>query len=239
MRLLAVDTALDALAVALLTRDGDRIGVSSSTEVIGRGHAERLMGAIGAHLAEAGVELAEIDAFAVTIGPGSFTGIRVGVAAVRGFALATGRPAIGVSTLEALAAEALALAPGRAVLAVLDARKDEVYAQLFDAVGDALGRAEVIAPALAAERAIAAEAAVFGPGAALVAARAPALTVIGTPAHPSIETVARLALAKLDACGSACERPAPLYVRAADAKPQDGARLARLTPDAVLGGMSR
>lgn len=238
MKLLAVDTALDALAVALLRRDGDRVDVVASTETIGRGHAERLMGAIDALLDRAGTTLSEIDAFAATIGPGSFTGIRIGVAVVRGFALAARKPAVGIPTLEALAAEARLARPGRTVFALLDARKDEVYAQGFDAEGRALGRAEVIAPALVAERARAADAILVGTGASLVAALAD-LEVLAAPTIPRIETVARLALARLDACGGACEKPSPLYVRPADAKPQDGHRLARLTPEAMLGGDGR
>ncbi|NLH81326.1 MAG: tRNA (adenosine(37)-N6)-threonylcarbamoyltransferase complex dimerization subunit type 1 TsaB [Phyllobacteriaceae bacterium] len=238
MKLLAVDTALEALAVALLTREGDRVDVVAETEIIGRGHAERLIGAIEALLDRAGTTLAEIDAFAATVGPGSFTGIRIGVAAVRGFALAAHKPSVGVPTLEALAAEGRALRPGRAVLAALDARKDEVYAQGFDADGHALGRAEVSSPVRVAEASITAEAVLIGTGAPLVAAHAPALEVLAAPTVPGIETIARLALARLDACG-ACVKPSPLYVRPADAKPQDGARLARLTPEALLGGGTR
>lgn len=235
MKLLAVDTALDALAVAVLVRDGERVDVVASTEIIGRGHAERLMGAIDAVLARAGVDLDAIDAFAVTTGPGSFTGIRIGLAVTRGFALAAARPSVGIPTLEALAAEARASVSGRAIFAVLDARKDEVYAQGFDAAGAALDRAEVLAPALVAARASVLDAVLVGTGAALVAAHAPALTVLAEPRIPAIETVARLALARLDACGGVCDKPSPLYVRPADAKPQDGRRLARLTPEALLG----
>lgn len=239
MKLLAVDTALDALAVALLEREGERVDVRAESEIIGRGHAERLMGAIEGLLTRAGTTLAEIDAFAVTTGPGSFTGIRIGVAVTRGFALASGRPAVGIPTLEALAAEAREQAPGRTVYAVLDARKDEVYAEGFDPTGAPLGRAEVIAPARVAERAVASNAVLVGTGADLVAAHAPELTVLARPRIPGIETVARLALARLDACGGACDKPSPLYVRPADAKPQDGRRLARLTPEALLGEAGR
>ncbi|MCE1235294.1 MAG: tRNA (adenosine(37)-N6)-threonylcarbamoyltransferase complex dimerization subunit type 1 TsaB [Hyphomicrobiales bacterium] len=238
MKLLAVDTALEALAVALLVREGDRVAVTASTELIGRGHAERLMGAVERLLGEANVALGEIDAFAATIGPGSFTGIRIGVAATRGFALAARKPSVGVSTLEALAAEARAAHPGRAVFAALDARKDEVYAQGFDAEGREIDRAVVTAPAKVAEAARAASALLVGSGAALVGAHAPDLEALAAPALPSIEIVARLALARLDAC-SACAKPSPLYVRPADAKPQDGARLARLTPEAFFGGGAR
>ncbi|MER2606977.1 MAG: tRNA (adenosine(37)-N6)-threonylcarbamoyltransferase complex dimerization subunit type 1 TsaB, partial [Siculibacillus sp.] len=88
MMLLALDTALDDCAAALLVREGDAVTVVSEVETIGRGHAERLMSTVERLMTRAGATLAAVDAFAVTVGPGSFTGIRVGVAAARGFALA-------------------------------------------------------------------------------------------------------------------------------------------------------
>ena len=235
MKLLAVDTALDACSVALLTRDGERIDVVAVEEIIGRGHAERLMQTVAAVMAKAGVALAEVDAFAVTVGPGSFTGIRVGVAAVRGFALATGRPAVGVATLDVLADAARALAPGRAIAAVIDARKDEVYCGLFAADGTALDRPAVVPIAEAAARARACDAILVGSGAPLLRAVEPALVASEAAPLPAIAAVARLGLARLDACGAAgCAAPSPLYVRPPDAKPQDGARLARLDPGVLL-----
>jgi len=235
MILLAIDTALDACAAALARDDADAPILARESETIGRGHAEKLMAVVDAALLRAGVALTEVDAFAVSIGPGSFTGIRVGVAAVRGFAVATGRPAIGVSSLEALAAEARATAPGRPVLALLDARKDEVYAQPFAADGSALAEPVVIAPARAAEIARRHGAGLVGSGAALVAAFAPECPVLGEQAFPDVVTLARLALARL-AEGETPMAPAPLYVRPADAKPQAHARLARLTPGSIGGG---
>src|SRR5215207_11035135 len=104
--ILALDTSLEDCAVAIAA--GGR--VTLVRETIGRGHAERLFGMVEAALAEAGLRLADIDRFAVTVGPGSFTGIRVGVAAARGFALATGKPAVGISTLAAHAAAARTIA---------------------------------------------------------------------------------------------------------------------------------
>ena len=135
MILLAVDTALDACAAAVARLRDGAVEVVGVTEVIGRGHAECLMRVVDDALARAGVAHVDLDGYAVSIGPGSFTGIRVGVAAVRGFALAAGKPAVSVTSLEALAEEGRALVPARPLLAVLDARKDEVYAQAFDADG--------------------------------------------------------------------------------------------------------
>lgn len=234
MILLAVDTALDACAAAVLIEaDGER-RLFAASEVIGRGHAERLMAVVGEATERAGIGLDAVEAFAVTIGPGSFTGIRVGVAAVRGFALATGRPAIGIGTLPALALEARALAPGRAVTAVIDARKDEVYAQSFAADGRPLDAAVVIGRAAAAERARALDTVVIGSGAPLLAALDPGLEIAAATPFPAIATIADLAAAAL-AAGGPPRPPSPLYVRAPDAKPQAGHRLARLMPTALDG----
>jgi tRNA threonylcarbamoyladenosine biosynthesis protein TsaB len=228
MILLVVDTALDACAAAVVTTGGGDRTVVAESETIGRGHAERVMTVIGRAVDRAGIRLADVDAFAASVGPGSFTGIRVGVAAVRGFAVATGRPAIGVSSLDALAREAAVVAPGRPILAVLDARKDEVYTRAFAADLSALGPPSVVAVEIAAEEARRLGAVLVGSGAPLVAARAPDLAVAGTQRFAAIETLAGLAADRL-ALGDRTP-PAPLYVRAPDAKPQSAHRLARLTP---------
>lgn len=236
MILLAVDTALDACAAAVATLRDGAVAVVAETEVIGRGHAECLMRVVETALARAGVAHVDLDGYAVSIGPGSFTGIRVGVAAVRGFALAAAKPAVSVSSLEALAAEARALTPGRAVIAALDARKDEVYAQAFAADGSALGPAFVAPAARAAGLAAELGAGVIGSGAALLVAVDPALDVVAATPFPAIETIARLALPRLAAAKPGRDLPAPLYVRPPDAKPQGAARLARLTPGGLLAG---
>jgi len=128
MNLLAIDTALDRCSVGVARAGGPAVLVS---ETIGRGHAERLFGMVAAAMAEAGLAFADLDRIAVTVGPGSFTGVRVGVAAARGFALVLARPAVGIGTLEAIAEEARSLAGDVPVLAALDARHGEVYAQAF------------------------------------------------------------------------------------------------------------
>ncbi|TBW36413.1 tRNA (adenosine(37)-N6)-threonylcarbamoyltransferase complex dimerization subunit type 1 TsaB [Siculibacillus lacustris] len=228
MILLAVDTALAACSAAVAHRDGEGVSVTARGEVIGRGHAERLMAVIAAATEAAGVTLAEVEAFAVTVGPGSFTGLRVGVAAVRGFALATGRPALAIGTLEALAAEAALARPGRSILAVLDARKDEVYVQSFDAAGAPLDAPAVATRTAAAARAVALDAVLIGSGALPIVALEPRLEIAGPQDFAAIETIAHLAFARFDA--GAFVSPRPLYLRPPDAKPQTAARLARLTP---------
>ena len=120
-------------------------------------------------MGEAGLAFADLDRIAVTVGPGSFTGLRVGIAAARGFGLVTGCELVGIGTLDVHAAEAQAIAPGRPVLVLLDARRDEVYGQLFDADGSPAGEAAVADAAVFARR-LPADAVLAGSGAARVAA---------------------------------------------------------------------
>jgi tRNA threonylcarbamoyladenosine biosynthesis protein TsaB len=98
-----------------------------------KGHAERLMPMVGEVLASAGCTPRDCTRFITTVGPGSFTGIRVAIAAARGFAVATGRPAVGVSTLQALAHDLLA--SHATVLAVVDARHGHAYGSFFGREG--------------------------------------------------------------------------------------------------------
>jgi tRNA threonylcarbamoyladenosine biosynthesis protein TsaB len=107
MRILAIDCALDACAAAVLDSDPGTI-IASQSRVMLRGHAEALMPLIARVMDEAAVEFSELDRIAVTVGPGSFTGLRVGISAARGIALAAGKPAIGLTTLAGLAAPHIA-----------------------------------------------------------------------------------------------------------------------------------
>ena len=125
--LLAVETATAAPSVALWRGDA-LLGERAADP--GRATAEALLPALDALLADARVALAAVEGFAVSIGPGSFTGLRIGVATVKGLAFGTARPAVAVSTLAALARHAPGPAP---VAAVLDARRGEVYAAGFAA----------------------------------------------------------------------------------------------------------
>ncbi len=133
MLLLAIDTAGPACAVALLRgEDGTAEILARSSEAIGNGHAERLMPMIEAALAEAGVAFADLDRIAVTTGPGSFTGVRVGVAAARGLALALDIPAVGIGSLDALAFPEVRGRDSGTVVAALDAKRGEIYALAKD-----------------------------------------------------------------------------------------------------------
>ncbi len=201
MIFLAIDTAANLCAACVCDTQGGERG--RAVLDLGKGHAEHLMAVIEEALAAAGCAYADLDAVAVSVGPGSFTGVRVGVSAARGLALALGIPAVGVSTLEALAAEARGDTP-RAVLARVEAGRGQAYVAAYAADG---------APT-------------FGP-AAVTVEEADAMTAdtlaAGTTAD--IAVYARLAAAKL-AAGHA-EKPKPLYLRDADAKPQGSFALPR------------
>lgn len=221
MLILALDTSLDACAVAVAT--GGRI-IAERTEVIGRGHAERLMGLIAAVLADAGVGYDAIERIGVTVGPGSFTGIRVGVAAARGLRLALRRPLIGISTLDAAAEAIAATAGGLPILAAWDARRDEVYARFYAADGTPTGEA-MAAPAAEVAAMLGGRAhACVGSGAPLVATFAgDAARVVDLRGHAPIAAVARLTARAVEPEAP----PLPLYMRPADAKPQVAAGVAR------------
>ena len=144
MRILGFDTATSACSAALW-RSGTV--VARRFEPMARGQSERLMPMIREVLDEAGTGFADLDLLAVTRGPGAFTGLRIGLAAARGLALATGLPCLGVTTLDALAcavpAEEIA---GRTLLAVIDAKRADLYAQAFGAGLTPLGPPAALLP---------------------------------------------------------------------------------------------
>ena len=215
---LALDCSARFCAVALYDAATDRILASASPD-IGRGHAEQLPAIVEAVLAEAGLNLSRIERIGVTVGPGSFAGIRVGVAFARGLGLALGAPCVGVGSLEALAIPA-ARETGKPVMAVLDAKRDHVWALLVDIDGNLLVPAAEFTPAAAAALARDSSCGLIGSGAALLSGIEASLAsrIIADPAAPKIEDVARIA-ACLD---PGANLPEPRYLRDADAKPQTG-----------------
>jgi tRNA threonylcarbamoyladenosine biosynthesis protein TsaB len=226
MRVLAIDTALEACSAAVLDTERGAISAHESLPMV-RGHAEALLPLIARVMDSAGLEFAALDRIAVTTGPGSFTGLRVGIAAARGIALAAGKPAIGLSTLAAFAAPLVAADDTLPVVVAIDARHDNVYLQVFGPSGRT-----IVAPRLATLREALRAAATGGPrlvgtAAEMLAAawpagqRAPHL--VDPRRAPDIDWVARLGAAAL-ATGAP---PKPLYLRAPDAQPQNAAQLAR------------
>lgn len=129
MLILAMESTAKAASVALV-RDG--MLVAQSTQCSGLTHSRTLLPMAEDLLKNAGVKLSEVDRFAVAQGPGSFTGVRIGVAAVKGLAWAAEKPAVGVSTLEAMAWHGLAAGEGSLVCCAMDARRNQVYNALFE-----------------------------------------------------------------------------------------------------------
>jgi tRNA threonylcarbamoyl adenosine modification protein YeaZ len=225
MRVLAIDTALEACSAAVLdTASGI---VARESLPMERGHAEALMPLVAGVLDRAKLQFAEIDRIAVTTGPGSFTGLRVGISAARGLALAASRPAIGLSTLAAFAAPLIAANDTLPIVVAIDARHDHVYLQVFGP-----GGRTVVAPRLVGLREALRIAAsgtprLVGTGAEMLAAAGPAgekpPSAVEARRAPDIDWVARLGAAASETGAP----PKPLYLRAPDAQPQDAARLAR------------
>jgi len=125
MKILAVDTALGACSAAIL--DGEKT-LAHRFEPMERGHVEALAPMVETAMREAGVTFAELDRLAVTTGPGTFTGQRVGLAFMRGLRVALKKPLVGIMTLEAMAAAAMAETGLPVAAALHDARRGEVYA---------------------------------------------------------------------------------------------------------------
>jgi tRNA threonylcarbamoyladenosine biosynthesis protein TsaB len=205
MRILAVDTCLPACSAAVT--DG-QVVVASTSEPMVKGHQERLATMVRELMGQAALGFGDLDRIAVTVGPGSFTGLRVGVAFAKGLASALGIPCVGVGTLEALAGEEAGVAA-----AAIDARRGQIYLQVFEN-----GRPLMAPDALPVETAVA-RLAEFQP-ATLIGSAAPLLApvlpqaVVNPRTTPDPAAIARIA-AKV---GS----PAPvkpLYLRAPDARP--------------------
>jgi tRNA threonylcarbamoyladenosine biosynthesis protein TsaB len=215
---LAFDTAQGALSAAVHDDEGT---LASAFELRTRGHAEELMPMLETVLAEAALGFADLNALAVTIGPGTFTGLRAGLAAARGLALARELPLVGITTLEAIAADVVA-GDDEVIVAAFDAKRGEVYLQAFDAA-----HAPLTEPALVAVADVAAllphrKLLLVGTGAALLEVTLHGFDrrLADAPAQPHADAVARLALQRLEAKGLDAFRvaPAPLYIRAPDAK---------------------
>lgn len=226
MLILAIDTALEACSAALHNVATDET-VARETIPMTRGHAEALIPLIERLMTQSGCEFNDIDAFAVTVGPGSFTGLRVGLSAARGFGLATGKPVIGVSTLATLAAPLLAIDDAIPVVAAIDARHGNLYIQMFGPGGRILVSPRVMALRDATRAVAIGPARLAGSGAALLAEGWPAgerpPLAIFPDATPDPVWLARLA----SVADPARSEPRPLYLKEADAKPQTAGRIAR------------
>lgn len=209
--LLAVDTALGACSVALL--DGDEV-CAHILEPMERGHAERLAPMVDEAMKSAGADFARLTRLAVTTGPGTFTGQRVGLAFMRGLRLALKIPLVGVTTLEAMAAAAMAETGETRAAAIHDARREEAYLLLKD--DDTIVQPPVVLPfvdAVARIRAFGA-CAIAGTGATQARESLGGGFKLSHIRQPDALWVARLAR-NMPAPEDA---PGPLYLRAPDAK---------------------
>lgn len=207
---LALDTCLAACSLAIL--DGDRL-IASHSEPMTRGHQERLAPMVRDSMIQTGLAFGALGRIGVTVGPGSFTGLRVGLAFAKGLALALKIPCVGVGTLEALAASAKSMG---ARVAVIDAGRGNIYLQIFDVAG-AVTMPDILplasAGARLADRPDLGAFTLIGPGATLLAEAMPEARCISLAA-PAPEAVASLAARAI------MEAPRPLYLRPPDARPK-------------------
>jgi tRNA threonylcarbamoyladenosine biosynthesis protein TsaB len=221
MLILAIDTALDACAAGVLDTDAGKL-IAQESQAMKRGHAEALMPLIARVIKASGLSFAGLDRIAATTGPGSFTGLRVGLSAARGIALAANKPVVGVTTLTAYAAPVVSQNLEQPVISAIDARHDHVYFQAVGGNGSSLIRPRVapIEEALGAARFGAPH--LVGNAANILADRWPAQALppfkVDAQAAPDIAWVAWLGAAV-----SPNTAPArPFYLRAPDAKlPKD------------------
>jgi tRNA threonylcarbamoyladenosine biosynthesis protein TsaB len=223
MKLLAIDTATRCCSVAV--RVDDRTAVELAT-LSNRTHSVHLMTLVQQALELAETDLHRLDGLAVTIGPGSFTGLRIGISTAKGLAFAAGKPCIGVSSLEALAFACLPWPNPICVL--MDARKGDVYAAIFRDIGgrlERIGDEQVLAPHAILQT-------IDSPhlfvGDAVPIYEKHIREMVGDHAewapadrhYPKASIVARLAVERL--AGATCEEAArlvPHYIRPSDAEP--------------------
>src|SRR5262245_32084346 len=226
MRVLAIDTALEACSVAVLDTGHAEVRIQESLPMQ-RGHAEALMPLIAHTLQRAHLDVSAIDRIAVTTGPGSFTGLRVGIAAARGIALASGKPAIGLTTLAAFAAPFIAADDTLPVIVAIDARHDHVYLQVFGPGGRTVVAPRVTPLREALRVSTGGAPRIIGTAANKLAASWPSgerpPSAVEQRGAPRIDWVARLGAAATDTDTP----PKPLYLRAPGARPQASVQLAR------------
>lgn len=226
MLILAIDTALEACSAALYDTETGAARAGESL-AIGRGHAEALIPLVERVMNAARVAFGDVDSYAVTVGPGSFTGLRVGLSAARGFGLATNRPVIGISTLATLAAPLFASDDSIPVAAAIDAHHDNVYLQMIGPGGRLLVGPRAMAARDAARAVAIGPVRLVGSGAAMIAQNWPNGERPPIEVHPEAMPdpvwLARLA----SVADPTRSEPKPLYLREADAKPQTAGRIAR------------
>ncbi|GGB47873.1 tRNA (adenosine(37)-N6)-threonylcarbamoyltransferase complex dimerization subunit type 1 TsaB [Roseibium aquae] len=224
MRVLAIDTALANCAAAVLDDSTVPVCLAECGAVIGRGHAERLMVMISNVMADSSTAFVDLDRIVVTTGPGSFTGLRVGLSVARGFGVVLGKPVVGVTTLEALAHSVAGGSGGHPVLVALEGKKDEVYCQHFAGDGTAIEDAQVRTVQSLTET-LPADIRLAGSAAQRIAeaCRLPSGRILSSTGYAPIQDVALLGMS----ANPELSMPVPLYLRPPDATPARDSGIAR------------
>ena len=230
MNILAVDTSMGACGAAVLLADGNSQRIVLCEERMARGHAEALMPMVAEVMAGAGLDFTGLDLIAATLGPGSFTGVRIAIAAARGFALVTGAKLWGTDSLSVMARAAVESAPvaGNDPFAVaVDARGESLYFGLYDGggrrlEGPLLVSADEAAGLIPDDLRVAVGSGAVHVGEAAVR-RDRGLETALPDLQPSAAALAELALEADEALLTL----RPLYLRPPDAKPQAAAAVAR------------
>ena len=221
MNILALDTSMGACSAALLCATDDARALHARQDEMQRGHAEALMPMVAEILAEAGVTPHDLDVIAATLGPGSFTGVRIAIAAARGLALVTGARLYGTDSLSVMARMAvLASTPGGPFAVAVDARRGMLYFGLYDDAGETLDGPLLVAPDDAVQHLPDTLSVAVGSGAQLLADAAAAHN---RQVEPALAALQPSAMALADIARESGESSAlfrPLYLRPPDAKPQ-------------------
>ena len=234
MNVLAFDTCLSACSVAVLSAVHDAVAragepaITARRQEMARGHAEALMPMIDEAMSESGLAYTDLDRMAVTVGPGTFTGVRIGIAAARGLALAIGCPVVSLTSFAALACATQNIHNVPGALAVcIDARREEVYIQVLSGPDTPLSEPKALSIDEAAR--LHQDLALTAVGSAaqrLVEAGARQGREIRLSDAPDMPNAAAFIKHAASLTPSATP-PSPLYLRAADAKPQIGKSLPR------------
>jgi tRNA threonylcarbamoyladenosine biosynthesis protein TsaB len=225
-RILAIDTALGACSVCVMEA-GRVLPVAFDSEEMATGHAEALMPMIERVMKLVDGGFTSLERVAVSIGPGSFTGLRIGIAAARAIGLAAEIPVVGVSTLSAYAAPLINPEESGVIAVGIDARHGAVFFQAFTAAGRTIVLPRVISLKEAGRAIGSGPVKLAGSGAAALAVEAMSLglkaSIADMRAAPDVTWVARLGLA----ADPATAVPKPLYLRAPSATPQESKAVPR------------
>ena len=221
MNILAMDTSMGACSVAVLGADGTALSLHVREALMARGHAEALMPMVQEVLAKAGISAPELDLIAATVGPGSFTGVRIAIAAARGLALATGAKLYGADSLTVMARDALAggLLPKGPFAVAVDARRGMIYLGIYDEAGERRDGPVLVSPDNAANLVPRDLNLAIGSGATLLAECAEQGRRIETALPDLQPSAASLVKIALDARATVPVLR-PLYLRPPDARPQ-------------------